>query len=323
MILVGGENLIDFIQIKGDNGAPVYQANVGGSPFNTAKALARQSVSVGYMTPISSDTMGDLLANDLLEQGVSLLAPRRAEPSSLAVVSLNNGTPSYQFYRENTAERMVSVDALLQQIPNNGATCFQLGSLAITDGADADAWADFYVLMKSEGLFTSLDPNIRAAFIKDREAFLTRLARLLIHTDLLKLSDEDLEWIYPGQPLEEAAERLKNSSSAKLVVVTRGAEGAFALFNGQKISIDAAPVNELVDTVGAGDTFMATLIAGLSRVGGLSSEVISGMSDYDVELLLQRASCAAALNCETAGCNPPKLEKIDAALIANASRSTS
>ncbi len=316
MILVGGENLIDFIQIKGDNGAPVYQANVGGSPFNTAKALARQGISVGYMTPISNDTLGDLLANNLLAQGVSLLAPRRVEPTSLAVVSVNNGTPSYQFYRENTAERMVTMDALQRQIPEAGATAFQLGSLAITDGADADVWADFYVRMKLDGLFTSLDPNIRAAFIKDRATFLTRLERLLMHTDLLKLSDEDLEWIYPDETLFEAAKRLRQKSSAKLVVVTRGADGAFALFEGRTISIKAATVDGLVDTVGAGDTFMSTLIAGLSQSGRLSGDAIATMTDIDVELLLQRASCAAALNCEAAGCNPPKPEEIDAALVA-------
>ena len=316
MILVGGENLIDFIQVDGDGGAPLYRANVGGSPFNTTKALARQGISVGYLTPISSDTMGDLLANDLIEEGVELLAPRRSEPTSLAVVSLKSGTPSYQFYRENTAERIVSLDSLRDQSPKGIATAFQLGSLAITDGTDAEAWADFYVEVKEAGLFTSLDPNIRPAFIHDRPAFIERLNRLLNNTDLLKLSDEDLEWIYPDESLYSAAEKLKKSSSAKLVVVTLGPDGAFGLFGDETIIIKPPPVDGLIDTVGAGDTFMSTLIASLFQSGKLNATALENMSNNDVELLLKRASCAAALNCEQAGCNPPNLRELDAAYAA-------
>jgi len=313
MILVGGENLIDFIQVKSDGGAPLYRANVGGSPFNTTKALARQGMSVGYLTPISSDTMGDLLAEDLKKDGVELLAPRRAEPTSLAVVSLISGSPSYQFYRQNTAERGVTLDGLKSQLPGGVATAFQLGSLAIVDGDDADAWANFYVEMKAAGLFTSLDPNIRPAFIHDRDGFLLRLMRLLKNTDLLKLSDEDLEWIYPGESLFTAAEKLKHNSSAHLVVVTLGPDGAFAIFGDKTIIIKPAPVDGLVDTVGAGDTFMATLISSLFQTGRLNPAALQAMSESDVELLLKRASCAAALNCEQAGCNPPNLRALDAA----------
>lgn len=313
MILVGGENLIDFIQVKSDGHAPLYRANVGGSPFNTTKALARQGMSVGYMTPISSDTMGNLLADELKNEGVELLAPRRNEPTSLAVVSFCSGIPSYQFYRENTADRLVTLNSLREQIPEGVITAFQLGSLAITDGSDADAWADFYVEMKKTGLFTSLDPNIRPAFIHDRNGFLTRLMRLLKNTDLLKLSDEDLEWIYPGESLFTAAKKLKQNSSANLVVVTLGPDGAFAIFGSRTVIIKSAPVDGLVDTVGAGDTFMATLISSLFQAGRLSAAALQAMSESDVELLLKRSSCAAALNCERAGCNPPKLRALDAA----------
>ncbi|MGE4612704.1 MAG: carbohydrate kinase [Paracoccaceae bacterium] len=311
MILVGGENLIDFIQVSSEGGAPHYRANVGGSPFNTTKALARQGMSVGYMTSISSDTMGDLLADDLIKEGVELLAPRRAEPTSLAVVSLKSGTPSYQFYRENTADRIVTLEGLLGQLPDGLASAFQLGSLAITGGDDAEAWVDFYIQMKAAGVFTSLDPNIRPAFIHDRKVYLARLARLLEKTDLIKLSDEDLEWIFPDEPLFAAAEKLSRQTSAKLVVVTLGPDGAFAIFKGNTTIIKPAPVNGLVDTVGAGDTFMAALIASLFQSGRLSCTALEAMSESDVEFLLKRASCAAALNCEQAGCNPPDLRTLD------------
>ena len=127
------------------------------------------------------------------------------------------------------------------------------------------------------------------------------------------MSDEDLEWIYPEESLFTAAEKLSKQSSAKLVVVTLGPDGAFAIFKGKTIIIKPAPVDGLVDTVGAGDTFMATLIASLFQSGRLNSTALEAMSENDVELLLKRASCAAALNCEQAGCNPPNLRSLDKA----------
>eukprot|EP00425_Heterocapsa_triquetra_P031177 CAMPEP_0195111228 /NCGR_PEP_ID=MMETSP0448-20130528/95325_1 /TAXON_ID=66468 /ORGANISM="Heterocapsa triquestra, Strain CCMP 448" /LENGTH=233 /DNA_ID=CAMNT_0040147991 /DNA_START=20 /DNA_END=718 /DNA_ORIENTATION=- len=232
-----------------------------------AKALGRQmqdGTSVGYLTPVSSDSLGTLLATGLIDAGVDLLAPCRAEPTSLAVVSLKEGIPSYQFYRECTAERMVSLKELNSNAPRN-AIALLLGSLALTSGADADVWASFFCAKYGSGLFTMLDPNIRAAFIHDRDAYAARLNRVLVCTDLIKLSDEDLEWLCGGGDLVKEAAHLLDRSSARLVVVTKGADGAFALgrkrADGSRLEVHlkAAPVTALRDTVGAGDTFGATL----------------------------------------------------------------
>ena len=312
MILVGGENLIDFIQVEGREKNPVYQANPGGSPYNCAKALGRLEESVGYLTPISSDSLGEQLAKGLVENGVELLSPRRKEPTSLAVVSVDGGTPSYQFYRDGTAERMITGDRMLKLVPGK-AKAFQLGSLSITGGEDADEWADFYIQMKGRGLFTSLDPNLRAAFILDRDAYLRRLDKLFKNTDLLKLSDEDLEWIYPNESVDEAAPKLFERTSANLMVVTRGSDGALALKGDRTIRVRAAFVDGMKDTVGAGDTFMGALLARLSRLGLLKKESLRDIGQEEVRELLEESSCAAALSCEQAGCNPPDLETLSAA----------
>ena len=309
MILVGGENLIDFIQGEDQNGLPTYQANPGGGPFNCAKAMARQGQNVGYLTPISNDTLGTLLAEDLTASGAQILAPRNSAPTSLAVVSLANGQAQYQFYREQTAERMVTLDALLQRTPPKEKSLF-LGSLAITDGPDAEAWTAYFIQMKTRGIFTALDPNIRAPFIKDRTTFLTRLDTLLAHTDLLKLSDEDLGWLYPDHPLEDAARLLFTHSSATLMIVTAGGEGAFALHNNVITHVPAARVRHMQDTVGAGDTFMATLLAQLDTDKAASLDTLS------ITRILTRAATAAALNCEKTGCQPPTLTEINARLAA-------
>ncbi len=310
MILVGGENLIDFVQVKSPQIHLLYQAIPGGSPYNCARAIACQDIEAGYLTPISSDTFGDLLAKGLSDAGADLCAPRREEPTSLAIVSHNNGQPIYQFYRENTAERMVSFNQLNQHTPAN-VSAFHLGSLSIADGEDAEIWTEYFVSQKQKQVFTSLDPNIRPAFISNRGSYEKRFNRLLAETDLLKLSDEDLAWLYPDVALYEAAQHLLERSSANLLIVTLGSEGAFALSNRKTIQIPAAPVKNIEDTIGTGDIFMATLLAELSRSKKLNSKALKLMAEAEVVELLERAALAAALNCEAPGCNPPSLEELN------------
>jgi len=309
MILVGGENLIDMVPLHG-NEPNSFQALPGGSPFNCALALGRQGQSVGYLTPISSDNLGDLLAKTLTTSGVELLSKRRDEPTSLAVVALRNGVASYQFYRNNTAERMVALNRLIGCTPKD-ASALHLGSLALTGGADADIWAEYFCEMHRQGLFTSLDPNIRATFIHDRDEYIARLDTILRHTDLLKLSDEDMIWLYPDEEIMAAAAKFLARSSAKILVVTLGGDGAFALANGQTIRIDAASVPDLRDTIGAGDTFMATLLAHLARNDALAALALQQMNGQDVRELLDWAAHAAALNCAESGCNPPKFAQLE------------
>lgn len=309
MIVVGGENLVDLIQTE-QGTALSYQAKPGGSPFNCAMAIGRQGTDVGYLTPISKDSFGQRLADTLESSGVGVLAERCAEPTSLAVVSLKDGLPSYQFYRENTAERMVTLKGLTKATPET-VRAFYVGSLALTGGEDADVWADHYCRMHAKGVFTALDPNIRPAFIHDRNAYIARLGRVSMQTDLLKLSDEDLAWLFPNEDTDDAAGMLMKRTSAKLLVVTLGIKGSFALSNGKKVCVPSAPVSRLRDTVGAGDTFMATLLAHLSRNNTLTTEALGKVDIEDVEDLLKWAACAAALNCERDGCDPPTLGELE------------
>ena len=305
MILVGGENLIDFIEAKDGR----FTANLGGGPFNIAKALARQGQKVGYLTPVSTDQMGDRLAADLLADGVSLLAPRSKAPTSLALVSLVNGQPSYQFYRQKTAERQVSAPMLNRIIPKQPAA-FQLGSLALTSGKDADVWAQMYRALHQRGVFTSLDPNIRPDFIKNRRKYMARLAWILPKTDLLKLSDEDLTWLDPKRGLEDVATHLRAKHSIPLVVLTMGASGAKAFTSQGIFSVPAPRAEPFVDAVGAGDTFMGTLLAQLSAAGLLARDALKTASEKQLVGVLATAAKAAAMNCQTSGCNPPTLAEL-------------
>ena len=142
MILVGGENLMDMIQVDNRNENALFEAVPGGSPYNLAMAAGRQGVQVGYVTPISEDSNGDQLAANLLSSNVRLLGPRVSAPTSLAMVNIEGGTPSYAFYREGTAERLVTLDKLIQNLTGEVAI-FHIGSLALTGGSDASVWEEF------------------------------------------------------------------------------------------------------------------------------------------------------------------------------------
>lgn len=308
MIAVGGENLIDFVQ-GASEGLPTYTANPGGSPYNCAIALARQGVETGYMTPISTDALGGLLASRLEADGVVLLADRSDKPTSLAVVSLEEGIPSYAFHRADTAERQVDL-VMLQEITPDGLNAFHVGGLAVADGTDANDWQAYFSACASRGICTSLDPNVRASLIHDRKGYMVRIERLLADARVLKLSDEDLFWMYPEADLESAIAVLRSKTDAGLVVVTLGPEGAIGFAGEQRVQIVAAPVDPLIDTVGAGDTFMATLLAQLERDGLLGAEDMKAMSAETLERVLKTASRAAAINCTRSGCNPPTLAEL-------------
>ena len=308
MIVVGGENLIDMVQSVSDDPWPRYSAIPGGAPYNVALALARQGVDVGYATPISTDTLGELLADRITAEGVWLLAERRVEPTSMAVVSVKDGIPTYAFYRDGTAERQVTAESLAASLPQN-MSVLMVGGLAISEGDDAQVWAEAFSTAKDSGLMTALDPNIRPLMIHDRAEYLARFESMLQKTDLLKLSDEDLEWLYPGTTPQEGLYLLAAKSSALLTVITKGGAGALARAGDTSVHAPAGKADPLADTVGAGDTFMATLVEQMASRGGLNGLDADGLS-----AMLHRAATAAAINCERDGCDPPRSDEIDGRL---------
>ena len=308
VICVGGENLIDHVTRDGE-----VSALAGGSPFNVAMALGRQQADVHYLTPISTDTWGDILADTLLSSGVTLAGGRVDAPTTIARVTVTKGIPSYVFEREGTAERRVTAASLADATPD-GTAALHTGSLALTDGADADAWEETCKSAHASGVLVSLDPNVRLSVITDLDAYRARIFRMMQASHVLKLSDEDLEGLCPDMPQASALDHVRSRTSAALLVMTKGPEGAIAMRGDITVTIPAPPVPGLVDTVGAGDTFMATLLAGLARIDALAPEALDHLDATQVEALIRRAGMAAAINCSRAGCNPPTLQELDAAM---------
>ena len=310
VLAIGGENLIDFVseEVNGDN-LPKYIANPGGSPFNVAIAAARQGQNVSYLTPISEDCLGSLLFKRLQDSGVSIAAPRVPEPTSLAIVSLLDGNPSYSFHRNGTAERQLTSVGLENYFPKK-ATLFHVGSLGLIDGDDAEVWEQFFLKNKERGVLTSLDPNVRPSLITDRSNYEDRIFRMMLNADIFKLSDEDLLWLYPNRPLEKAIEDCRSACNAVLFIVTLGAEGSLGYVGHHEVRVSAPKVKNLIDTVGAGDTFMATILSWIMETRRLSREKLAEVDESALREVMLLASAAAKINCERVGCNPPERHEL-------------
>ena len=310
MIVCGGENLVDVIEMHAEDGGRMFRAVAGGSPYNCTRALGRLGLAVGYLTPISSDRFGDDLLSGLVADQVHHLGQRPDAPTSLAMVTVENGQPDYRFYRNGTAERMVTSQSLQAAMPDD-VRAFHIGSLALCEGGDAQAWEDLFMDCAARGVFTSFDPNIRPLLAEqDAATYRARLDKMAAAANLLRLSDEDLNWWRPDQPLADALAELVAIAPDALVVLTQGAAPVICHWPGGRLEIALSPVTGLVDTVGAGDTLMAALIAGLHRHDAMGQGQIATLQPQTLRQIIADASKAAAITCTRTGCNPPYAREI-------------
>lgn len=303
MILCCGEALIDMIPRPTEGGADGFVPHVGGSVFNTAIALGRLGMPVGMVTGLSSDMFGRQLADALHASNVDtahvILSDR---PTTLAFVKLVDGHASYAFFDENTAGRML----LPEDMPCLGAgvDALYFGGISLAVEPCADAYA---ALLERAGADrpVMLDPNIRPGFISDEGRYRTRLQGMLAHTDIVKVSDEDLDWICPGaSSLHGKIAQLREAGPA-IVVLTRGSAGATAILaDGTEVAVGVEKA-EVVDTVGAGDTFNAGLVASLWEQGLLTKSGLARLAADQMHRALTLAARVAAITVSRAGANPP------------------
>ncbi len=295
MILCCGEALIDMLPRNSTEGEDAFAPHAGGAVFNTAIALGRLGAPAGYFGGLSKDLFGTRLTHQLAASKVSSdLCPKSDRPTTLAFVTLTDGQATYAFYDENTAGRMLS----LADLPDLGAECSALffGGISLVSEPAANSYAEL-CLRNARQRVIMLDPNIRPGFITDESGYRDRLNRMLGAADIVKVSDEDLDWIGGG------VGNLLNLG-ARLVVVTKGAKGA-EVYRGQGRFEVAAKPAQVVDTVGAGDTFNAGLLAGLDRDGLLTRAALTNASDDALRPALDLGITAAAVTVARAGANPP------------------
>ena len=308
MILCTGEALIDMLPRETAAGEAAFAPHAGGAVFNTAIALGRLGAPVGFFSGVSTDLFGRLLEEVLQASRVdcSLLA-RSDRPTTLAFVTLRNGQASYAFYDEGTAGRMLG-RADLPSLPSRITTLF-FGGISLVSEPCGSAY-EALMLREAPARVTMIDPNIRPGFIRDEAAYRARIGRMMAVADIVKLSDEDLRWLSGGDGIEAGA-RTVLEGGARLVLVTEGAAGAHGFTKDGSVFVPARKV-EVADTVGAGDTFNAGVLASLDRAGRLSKAALSRLTEADVGAALDLGVRAAAVTVSRPGANPPWAAEIAA-----------
>lgn len=295
MILCCGEALIDMLPRTTTEGEGAFAPYPGGAVFNTAIALGRLGAPAGYFGGLSTDLFGQILDGSLRDSRVNAaLCPRSGRPTTLAFVTLTDGQAQYAFYDEETAGRMMGTEDLPALGPDCEALFF--GGISLVGEPAADSYATLCAREATRRVIM-IDPNIRPGFITDADRYRARLNGMLASADIVKVSDEDLDWI--GGGVDGLLAR-----GVKLVVMTKGAEGVEAYTAKGRRDVPAEKA-EVVDTVGAGDTFNAGLLAGLHRDGLLSRHALD---EADLEALVPALTLgirAAAVTVARAGANPP------------------
>lgn len=306
MILCCGEALIDMLPRTTTLGEAGYAPYAGGAIFNTAIALGRLGIETSFFTGLSDDMLGDVLRDALTASNVDFSpCAISSRPTTVAFVKLVNGSATYAFYDENTAGRMITRDDL----PVLGDDCeaMHFGAISLIPDPCGDA---FETLLKRESAkrVISLDPNIRPGFIKDKEAHMARIKRMAAQSDIVKFSDEDLEWFGMHGDQATLATYWLNAG-AKLVVITKGADGADGYTKDFMVSVPGEKA-EVVDTVGAGDTFDAGILASLKMQNLLTKSKVASLSQIAVREVLALGAKAAAVTVSRAGANPPWAKEI-------------
>lgn len=294
MILCCGEALIDMLPRETNAGEQAFAPYAGGAVFNTAIALGRLGAPSGYLGGLSNDLFGQMLAQALTASKVDYsLCPRSGRPSTLAFVTLTDGQARYAFYDENTAGRMLSEPELPALDDTTEALFF--GGISLVSEPQANSYAT--LCSRAGDRVVMIDPNIRPGFIVNEASYRARLAAMLARADIVKISDEDMEWLGT-----DPAALLQGDTS--VVLVTLGAEGVDVMTAHGTHRVPARQV-EVVDTVGAGDTFNAGFLAGLHKAGLLSRGALATASAENLGTAAGLGVRAAAVTVSRAGANPP------------------
>lgn len=300
MIVVAGEALIDVVvDHEGDS-----SETPGGSPLNVAVGLARLDIPTTLISQVGHDERGGLVVGHVTSSEAEVVAlPTTSGRTSVAIARLDEqGVASYDFDLEWSLPR--------QELP----PCHGLhvGSLGTVLEPGRESVLDLVEQACARELFVSYDANLREAFVDDRDRTRRRVEELAARCTLVKLSDEDASLIAPGVDPAEVARRLLRGERTRMVLLTRGGDGATAFTAGVETSVRPRPV-EIVDTVGAGDAFMAGTLAQLDDLGVLRQPG-PGLPtlEEDVLRLLRGAMEVASLTCERRGANPPRREELPA-----------
>ena len=297
MIVVCGEALIDMVT----TGDSTPRPTPGGGPFNTARALARLEAPAAFLGHFSTDEFGRMLADQLAADGASLaLATFGPEPTTIAVANIGgDGLAEYEFLIQGTSAPNLTLDMIPAELPVE-VKAVHLGTLGLVLEPMASSLAAL-VRREHGRRLVMLDPNIRPILTTDPQ-YRPRLDSLISQSTIVKASDADLDWLFPGLDRMAAARALL-ARGPKMVVVTLGAEGAVGMTASAEVRVPA-PAVRVVDTIGAGDAFGAALLAWLHDHGRLSRDL--RLDREELRAALEFACLVASITCTRPGADPPR-----------------
>ncbi|MFT3800206.1 MAG: carbohydrate kinase [Burkholderiaceae bacterium] len=307
MFLVCGEALMDVYVRESTATGLLLDARVGGSPFNVAVGLARLGQPVRLLSGLSRDAAGRRLMQALADEGVDTgLVVRTAAPTTLGVVSVDaDGVPSYAFHNCGTADLALSPE-IVPPIPAE-VRALQFGSYAMViepTGSTLQALA----ARQREHRLLAFDPNVRLNVEPDIGRWREVVDRMVRLAHLVKVSDEDLGLLDPGRSPEDVA-RAWLALGPEIVVVTRGATGSEAWTRRTHVAVPSQPV-DVVDTVGAGDTFQAALLTWLAEHDALSPQDLGSLGEDRIAAMLRFGARAASITCSRLGANLPRRHEL-------------
>jgi fructokinase len=311
MLLSCGDALIDFLPVKSADGRDAAVPVAGGSCLNIAVGMARLGAPAGFVGGMSTDLFGRMIADHALASQVELRYATRSEhQTTLAFVRSVGGEPQYAFYDEGTASRNWVYRH--GSIPFDEIEAIHVGSTTLAD--DQGAAQALAMLKDARGSVTiSFDPNCRPKLVKHKTHYVERMNAFAAAADIVRMSDVDFEFLYGGG---DHAGRAKSfiEAGASLVVVTRGIKGAQAWHKEAGVVEVEAPTVDVVDTIGAGDSFQAALLFALRAIGRIKSESLAQANADELRRALSFASGCAALTCGRAGADPPRQADVGAEL---------
>jgi fructokinase len=309
MILSCGDALIDFLPSTTSDGREALTPMVGGSCLNIAIGIARLDIPAGFVGGISTDMFGDMIVDHALNSAVDLsYATRTDHPATLAFARVTGTETQYAFYDADTASRNWAYQrntVLLDHVE-----CIHVGSTTLVHEKGAEETLAL-IADAQQNATISLDPNCRPNLIMDKDAYRARMASFCRCADIVKLSDVDFSFLFGDEPYATRAEILL-SEGASLVVVTRGHLGAYAWHRSAGMVQTAAPVVRVVDTIGAGDSFQAALLAALHRSGSSKRSRLLHISAAELKHVVWFACNCAAFTCTRAGADPPRTRELPA-----------
>ncbi|TVQ25850.1 MAG: carbohydrate kinase [Spirochaetaceae bacterium] len=304
MIVCVGESLIDFVPEP-----PLFRPVAGGCPFNCSVAAARLGASVRFIGAVSRDFFGDQIVAALDADNVDTRWVSRVDrPTTLAFVKkASDGSARYAFYADGSADRSLE-SSNLPDLPD--LALLQIGSISLIADPQSSTILDL-VECERDSRVIVFDPNIRPTLITDEADYRARVNRALGASTILKTSDEDLSWMFPGLS-EDDAVAATLARGVRLVLLTRGSAGSVAITSSHAVSVPAQPTS-VADTIGAGDSYMAAALMWLDEHGIVEPRSVSQLTTADLESLVDLCGRVAAITCSRIGADPPRrAELVDA-----------